>query len=191
MQSHLSAVPWNTPALWQEANAFLAATVRQSRPAIAESRRQAHQIQQLLELSFPIMDRLCRETCPGCRDVCCQRALVWADFRDLIFLHLAGIPVPDRQLLGRQEDHCRYGSPDGCRLDRIRRPFVCTWYQCPAQTRILKRMPTEKQRLLALLQRIKQQRRRMEHEFIQALVEDSARSDPCITSRADTFRIRA
>lgn len=169
MQPHLSSVPWNTPALWQEANCCLAHTLRQNRQALAEPRQIALQIRQLLESIFPLMDCLCREACPDCADICCQRAWVWADFKDLLFLHLAGIPVPDQQLLSRQGDHCHYGGSDGCRLDRIQRPFVCTWYLCPAQTRILRKQPAETQRLLSTLQQIKKRRRRMEDTFIRAV----------------------
>ncbi|WP_319407134.1 hypothetical protein [uncultured Desulfosarcina sp.] len=169
MDYHRSSVPWNTRALWQEANASLATTVRQNRSVIAESRRQAHQIKCLLELTFPHMDRLCRTSCPDCTDICCQRAWIWADFKDLLFCHLAGIPVPDRQLLGRQEDHCRYGGPAGCRLERIRRPFVCTWYLCPAQTQRLRKEPAELQTIQETLRQIKGLRQKMERSFIRAV----------------------
>jgi hypothetical protein len=66
----------------------------------------------LLELIFPLMDHLCRKTCPDCTNICCRRAWVWADFRDLLFCHLAGIPRPDQQLLdrsGRPLPLCRPG----------------------------------------------------------------------------------
>ncbi len=122
-----------------------------------------------LESIFPLMDRLCRETCPDCINTCCRRAWVWADFKDLLFLHLDGIPVPHRQLLGREVDHCRYESPVGCRLDRLQRPFVCTWYLCPAQTRLLDHQPAEKRNLSRVLEQIKNDRKRMEASYIQAV----------------------
>ena len=169
MNDPFSAIPWHTPALWQEANACLKHILQHNGPALDESRRLAHRLKQQLTSTFPLMNRLCRETCPDCADACCRRAWVWADFRDLLFLHLAGIPVPDQQMLDQQGDHCRYGSPGGCRLDRIQRPFVCTWYLCPIQTRILRKQPAEAERLSNTLQQIKIQRRRMENTFIQAV----------------------
>lgn len=169
MDSRLSSTPWHTRALWQEANTCLAHTMRQNHSVLAESHRQAHRIRHRLESIFPLMNRLCDRTCPDCRDICCQRAWVWADFKDLLFLHLAGIPVPDRQLLGRERDHCRYGSPDGCRLDRTQRPFVCTWYLCPAQTQCLRKEPVEMQILQEALQGIKECRQKMEMSFIRAV----------------------
>ncbi|MCB2148249.1 MAG: hypothetical protein KQI81_17365 [Deltaproteobacteria bacterium] len=169
MDDHRSSVPWNTRALWREANTSLATTVRQNRPGIAESRRQARQIKRLLESTFPHMDRLCRRTCPDCTDACCQRAWVWADFKDLLFLHLAGIPAPGRQLLDPQGGHCRYEGPAGCRLERIRRPFVCTWYLCPAQTQRLRKEPAEMQVIQTSLRQIKALRQGMERSFIWAV----------------------
>jgi len=169
MDSNLSSIPWPTPALWQEANTCLAHTMRQNHSVLAESHRQAQRIRRRLESIFPLMDRLCRKTCPGCMDICCRRAWVWADFKDLLFLHLAGIPMPDRQLLGRQGDHCRYKSPDGCRLDRVQRPFVCTWYLCPAQTQRLRKDPVEMQIIQEALQQIKRLRQKMEMSFIRAV----------------------
>jgi hypothetical protein len=94
MQAPFSSIPWNTPALWCEANASLAAAVGRNRPVLAEPQRQAGRIQRLYQLTFPLMDRLCSETCPDCTDICCRRAWVWADFKDLLFFHLADIPCP-------------------------------------------------------------------------------------------------
>jgi hypothetical protein len=78
--------------------------------------------------------------------------------------------VPDQQLLDRQGVHCRYGSPDGCRLDRIQRPFVCTWYLCPAQTQRLQKEPVEMKMVSDSLQQIKRLRREMEASFIRAVI---------------------
>ena len=165
-----SAIPWNTPEGWQAANASLVDAVRRNRPALAAARRSAGKIRQLLDLSFPVMDDLCRQTCPACTDVCCRRAWVWIDFTDLLFLHLAEIQPPVRQLLRRRGDHCGYAGPDGCCLQRMQRPFVCTWYLCPDQTRLLTNRPTEKKLLAGAMEQIKGLRKQMETAFIQALI---------------------
>ena len=169
MDSHLSPVPWNTRDLWKEANSCLAHSIWQNQPALADAYRHAHQIRRHLELIFPMMDRLCRKTCPYCADICCRRSWVWADVKDLIFLHLAGIPVPGQQLLSRKGDRCRYGNPDGCRLDRIQRPFVCTWYLCPAQTQRLRKVPADMKMISDSLQQLKRLRREMETSYIRAV----------------------
>ncbi|BBO69323.1 hypothetical protein DSCA_32530 [Desulfosarcina alkanivorans] len=169
MTAPLSAIPWNTPALWCEANASLADALRTHWSALAGNHRQARQARRLLESIFPRMDILCEQACPACTDVCCQRAWVWADFRDLLFFHLAGIPPPERQLLSQPGDHCRYAGPDGCRLERLQRPFVCTWYLCPAQMRHLRQTPAEMKKVSESLQLIKRLRREMEASFIEAV----------------------
>ena len=94
------AIPWNTTALWQEANASLSLSLLRNRTAMGAARDCASQLRHLLERTSPIMEALCRQTCPSCNDICCRRAWVWADFRDLLFLHLAGIPLPDLVEMG-------------------------------------------------------------------------------------------
>lgn len=169
MDNPYPTVPWNTPGTWQEANDSLRRCLRHNRRRLDEPLDLANKLVAQLTSIFPLMDRLCGQTCPACTDICCQRAWVWADFRDLLFLHLAGIPAPDRQLLFRQGDHCRYSGPDGCRLDRIRRPFVCTWYLCPAQTKHLRKEPVNMKLISDSLQQIKRCRQKMENSFIRAV----------------------
>jgi len=164
-----SFVPWDTIGRWQEANTCLVKTIGNHEAALADCRRQARQTRHLLEILFPLMEDLCRRTCPDCTDICCQRAWVWADFRDLLFFHLAGIPVPERQLVCLRGDHCRYAGPNGCRLERLQRPFICTWYICPAQTRLLNNRPEEKRHLFSKLDQIKNSRKQMEASFIRVV----------------------
>lgn len=173
MDASFSAIPWNIDTLWREANTSLSQSVGHHRRQLSESRRLANGLHDHLLSIFPLMDSLCQRTCPDCTDICCQHAWVWVDFRDLLFYHLAGIPAPDRQLVGRRGEHCRYASPQGCRLKRLQRPFVCTWYICPAQTRLLRKQPREQALLPATLGQIKIERRRMEDHFIQAVTEKS------------------
>ena len=162
-------IPWGTNALWREANTSLNLNVDRHRHRLTDACQLASGLRDRLRSIFPLMDRLCQGTCPECTDICCRHAWVWADFRDLLFYHLAGIPVPDGQLLNQRGGHCRYASPSGCRLDRLQRPFVCTWYVCPAQTRLLRDQPEEQARLSAILEQIKDERRRMEALFIEAV----------------------
>ena len=170
MEFHLASVPWNTTALWQEANASLGLSLLRNRSAMGVALNYASQLRHLLERTSPIMETLCRQTCRSCEDICCRQAWVWADFRDLLFLHLAEIPLPDGQLISRSKGHCRYAGPDGCRLDRIQRPFVCTWYLCPAQARLLDHQSFEKHNLSRILEQIKNDRKRMEAAYIRAII---------------------
>jgi hypothetical protein len=169
MQTDSSHVPWHHPAFWQEANLTFEHLLQLHTVALVECRDIAFRLKEKLASTFPPMDWLCRQTCPDCTDVCCQRAWVWVDFKDLLFLHLAGIAVPEQQLLSRQGERCRYFGAGGCRLDRIQRPFVCTWYLCPSQTRLLVAQPDEKQRLSDTLRGIKALRLQMEDLFVQTI----------------------
>jgi len=168
MSAPFSFIPWNSSALWQEANAAVEHQMQRHRRAMADARHAAGEIRDRFTSIFPIMDRLCRSTCPVCLDICCRHACVWIDFKDLLFLHLAAIPVPDRQLIDHRGERCRYGTPDGCRLDRLQRPYVCTWYLCPAQSAQLKKEPMALKQVTSSLQEIKKLRQYMENAFIQA-----------------------
>ena len=169
METMDTGIPWSTPAAWHEANESLAHALRCHHDRLTEAFRLAERVHHRLTAIFPVMDALCGQTCPACADICCTRAWVWADFRDLLFLHLADIPVPEGQLLSRRDEHCRYGSPRGCHLDRLQRPFVCTWYVCPSQTRVLDRQPAVKTEVTATLTAVKKDRRRMEEAFIRVV----------------------
>ncbi len=168
MDDPIGTVPWAAPDRWRAANAALAHSLRRR---LATPRRLAQALQAELTALFPLMDRLCARTCRDCADVCCRRAWVWADFRDLLFVHLAGIAPPPAQLLAGRGERCRYAAAGGCRLDRLQRPFVCTWYLCPAQRRVLNEMPSAATRLQATLVRIKTLRRQMEDAYIHALFD--------------------
>lgn len=169
MDDPSTTIPWNRPALWREANTALAMTVRHHRRGMAGAIQTAEKIHRRLESVFPRMEDLCRQTCPRCLDNCCQRAWVWADFKDLLFYHLAGIIPPEQQLLGARGEHCRYAGPFGCRLDRFQRPFVCSWYLCPAQTLLLQNSPADRDDLVTSLQWVQAARRRLEAQFIQTV----------------------
>jgi hypothetical protein len=169
MDNLFCEIPWNTPLLWQEANASLKREIRCNRYKLDAPVRLARKQRDQLMSIFPLMDELCEQTCRACGDICCQRAWVWADFKDLLFLHLNSIPILERQLLGRRGEHCCYFGPGGCRLKRLQRPFVCTRYFCPAQTRLLRQRPREHERLSTALQNIKVERQTMEDQFIQAI----------------------
>lgn len=166
MEKNDTGVPWCTAESWAEANASLAHTLTHRRDRFSEAVGIARILRRRLLSLFPRMADLCARTCPACTDICCRRAWVWADFRDLLFLHLADIPVPEAQLLARQGEPCRYGTARGCRLDRLQRPFVCTWYVCPPQTSILVRQPTQRDALNGIIAAIKRDRRQMEDAFM-------------------------
>lgn len=168
MQTDTSPVPWHHTVLWREANETLTYLLKRNADALVECRSRALLLEENLVSIFSLMNLLCRQTCPKCTDICCQRAWVWVDFKDLLFLHLTNVAVPEQQLLSSQGDQCRYFGIGGCRLDRIQRPFICTWYLCPSQTDLLYTQPEEKHRLTNTLRCVKDLRRQMEDLFIEA-----------------------
>ena len=169
MMDPFCSVPWHSHITWQEANTSLSTSLKRNWSALNDCRGHAGQLRHLLEHLFPLMEDLCRQTCPDCPDICCRRAWVWVDFKDLLFMHLADITLPPQQLLRNQGDRCRYVGPAGCQLDRLQRPFICTWYLCPAQSRLLDRQPTGKRHLSRTLEQIKKHRKRMEQSYILAV----------------------
>jgi hypothetical protein len=121
-----------------------------------------------------MLDDLCLETCPRCPDPCCLKASPWFDFRDLIFLHLHALAIPPGQTIKTMASTCRYSSKNGCTLDRISRPWICTWYLCPVQAaNINVRRSHQKKGLLTAINEIKDTRKEMEDEFIKVICQSA------------------
>ena len=130
-------------------------------------------IREILEEMEPVLEQACAAVCPGCTDVCCARATIWYDFKDLLYLfftgsdtgRLPGPGFPDGQIRKVKEpgggQTCVHLGPDGCSQPRIRRPFVCTWYLCPDQKQWLRTQPGSMETLESGLARIKALRQEM------------------------------
>jgi hypothetical protein len=166
---HSPIPPWSTDEAWREANASLASMLDRG-GAIPAAKALAGEIRRCIETLDAPMESLCRAACPTCEDACCLRATVWFDFRDLIYLHLSGETIPPAQIVHAAGKPCRYLRPNGCSLPRTGRPYVCTWYLCPAQKAILGlREGRQWQEMNASLERIKAQRYRLEKMVIEAV----------------------
>jgi len=161
--------PWGSAVKWDEANRSLDHLVRLYRPELKQAIALAAEVRVQLKAIFPLLDDLCRTTCPHCPDPCCLVAKVWIDFKDLVFLHISGLQIPQAQLRPDLAQTCRYWSPRGCTLARIIRPWVCTWYLCPPQLANLRRQsPAVQKTFSQAVKAIKTGRKEMETEFIQA-----------------------
>lgn len=158
--------PWHTAEQWREINVTFGYLKRRYGTELNRAQTLAVELQARLTSIFSLMDELCRCTCLSCPKPCCQAATVWFDFQDLLFLHLAGHSPPISQPLHSNGGRCRFLDPGGCRLPRILRPWICTWYLCPAQTSVLHKH----RRCLddAFLQ-IKRFRGLMEDEFVSVI----------------------
>lgn len=125
----------------------------------------AREIRDLLDaLSDPI-EHLCSATCPGCKDICCERATIWYDFKDLVYLYFGMGRLPEKQIKkipGPVRPQCSNLTETGCRLPRRERPFVCTWYFCPDLTKNPQYRNTP---FSTKIEEIKELRSRMEEAF--------------------------
>ena len=155
---------------WNDANRKVSRMIRYYRKDLNPVFSLAREVQDSLESIFPILDDLCRVTCPWCPNPCCLAAKVWIDFKDLLFLHLRRLYIPSAPLLRNFNDVCRYAGPRGCILPRISRPWICTWYLCPTQkANFFKKPYAVQNHFHQVIQGIKTGRREMEAEFIKVV----------------------
>ena len=130
---------WRTRAQWQAANGVLRYLMdRCAGRRLAAVRETAETLRTELEAVYPLLDRLCEATCPTCRAPCCQAADPRFDLRDLLFIHFTNAAMPIGQPRGEGFTLCRYLGPSGCSLPRQSRPWICTWYICPDQKRLIR-----------------------------------------------------
>ena len=163
-------IPWNSKSLWQEVNKSMSHTVGLHRRPLNEAVGMAKEILSDLQSTFSLMDDLCAKTCPKCPEPCCQSAKLWYDAKDLVFLHLNGIDIPDAQPLAHYDDTCRYLGFKGCTLPRRSRPWICIYYLCPVQTARLRKKSREQFRALdRLLEKIKNDRKKLENEYVRQI----------------------
>ena len=164
------AVPWRSRREWSEAVRALDRLVLSRDGGLAEALSRAAAVRDALEELFPLLDALCLQTCVRCPDPCCLHAAVYVDFRDLLFLSLSEIDRPPGQLRRHPGETCRFFTDHGCRLPRLQRPWVCTWYLCAAQrSRVAEWTASNRHRLLDGLDRIRAERKRMEESFLLAV----------------------
>lgn len=132
--------------------------------------------QKYQEMSRSI-ETICSLTCESCEDICCVRATIWFDLKDLLYLYFGMKMFPDAQIIKTNQESqkkaCCHFSEKGCTLNRVERPFVCTWYFCPVQTEYFKRHhPDIKQTIDQTLLEIKGFRNKIEAEFIRISYPD-------------------
>jgi hypothetical protein len=160
-------IPWSHPSDWKAAQQSIHYHLNRQpgvREAFIPAVREMERLTQDLAIQ---METLCASTCSHCPDPCCLTASVWFDFRDLLSFHLLGTPIPIGQPASDYRGRCRYITPGGCGLPRLIRPWICTWYLCPVQSRWLKKQPgSTGRRLLAALERMKTRRSELETQFL-------------------------
>jgi len=144
------------------------------------ARHTALRIENDLACLGALFDELADTTCACCVRLCCRTARVWLDFKDLLFIHLSGQTLPAHQVRREKEAGCRFLSPRGCRLPRLSRPWVCTWYVCPAQRDALVRdVVMGEVRFTRLRHDVGRMRARMEDQFLRAVHSKHGGGDRC------------
>lgn len=159
--------PWPDPQSWAAVNDAIGYLLDRQTLQISHLHSLADSIRTQLTALYPVMDDLCRLSCPWCPTPCCISARIWYDTRDLLFFHLAAIPVAPGQPNADGNQTCRYLGPVGCRLDRLARPWICTWYICPPQKACLRKQGRGRLEWLETrIARIQTDRKNLETEFI-------------------------
>ena len=167
-RSNIPMVPWGRYPEWREANQSIQYLCRRYGRQLEPAAGLARQVKNQYETLSPLMDELCMVTCRICKAPCCRHAKIWYDERDLLMFHLVRMVPPPSQVISTLRDTCCYLGKNGCTLPRPSRPFICTWYVCPAQhDHVRGKKGNCRNRLMEMIQEIKQLRIRMENVFIQ------------------------
>ena len=165
-----STIPWAPPDEWQAVNRAIRFHFDRYRGDFKTAVSLAQKVKRHLETIFPVLQETCADSCPWCPEPCCQKASVWFDFKDLLFLHFNQQPIPPAQLKANLSVPCKYLTPKGCRLPRITRPWICTWYLCPTQTAKLRNGHQGKHKLLdQMFTQIKSERNLLESEYVRII----------------------
>ncbi len=169
--SRTEIVPWGDPATWSQVHLSLEMTVRSQWEQLAQVRQLARQIGEQLGAIDESLNTLCQSTCVACTDICCRRATLWYDFRDLLFIFLYSGSLPRWQISRKEDLSCIHLSPTGCKLKRYERPFICSWYICPDQIEIFQRRRGEGEpdTILSQLHHIKSHRILLEDLFVEVV----------------------
>ena len=168
-------IPWASSSAWREGRLSLTMTIAAAGADLDPARAMASRIVHRYDLAGDLFDTLSGESCGVCRRPCCRDARVWLDFKDLLLIHLSGQSPPPAQLRCNRQERCRYLTSQGCTLPRGVRPWVCTWYICPAQRRMLLRdIPGGPVRLARWWQEIASLREAMEAAFLAVAIPTKA-----------------
>ena len=164
-------IPWSNQEEWDQVLLSIKQVERSNPAALIDLHKMAVKIRGLYESLSESIAAICSHTCTGCQDICCVRASIWFDFKDLLYIYFGLDQFPRFQIrkisLEGQNKACRHLTKKGCVLSRIERPFVCTWYFCSSQKKYLTKCPDNmKEKIDQVLLEIKDLRKRMEEQFI-------------------------
>lgn len=122
---------------WQSVRSWILEKSHLNNEQVLHLESIAHEIARLFLEMADEMEQISQLTCPQCSDICCLRATVWYDIKDLLYIYYYSKELPRSQIWRRPDGACCYLGEYGCSLERSLRPFICTWYICPAQKDVL------------------------------------------------------
>ena len=144
MTDKKTTIPWTDEDVWSQAVLSITKTISVISADFSQ-RLEVEAMQTLVQRIVggyaeieTVLERVCMASCTTCTDVCCTRATVWYDVRDLLVMYLNTAALPKSQICRQPDLSCCNLTPSGCRLPRSERPFICTWYICPEQNTLLK-----------------------------------------------------
>lgn len=168
--NHFGIPPWKERDHWSQAVHSLKYAGARRRRRLMQAEKFADQIERKLRTVDSALETLCNATCESCIDICCKKATVWYDFKDLLYLYFSTGRLPDGQIHKKPDQTCCHLTPAGCYLSRSVRPFICTWYLCPDQAFLCAgQRPGGLNCIQASIQEIQGLRKQLESEFIKAV----------------------
>jgi len=170
MEQKKSGIPWTSEEDWAEMRLSIAGTALAMGPEAASLQALSSRIVQKYKEIDMVLERVCLQSCPSCIEVCCTRATVWYDVRDLLVIYFATGILPTRQICRRDDHSCCNLTATGCSLERVARPFLCTWYICPAQKILLGEFSggESKNMVSSVINEIKAARKELEEAYVKA-----------------------
>lgn len=163
-------IPWQNREQWME----LQLSIERICEGIGEDTQAITGLTENIRTSYSAVDaqlqELCEKTCSLCSDVCCMRATVWYEIRDLLYLQLAGKSFQENQVSRESDGRCCFLLDNGCSLPRDERPFICTWYICAAQKALLQEQGEAGDLLISRIGEIQESRKNLEEKCIQAVL---------------------
>ncbi|MCD4719179.1 MAG: hypothetical protein K8S13_04870 [Desulfobacula sp.] len=164
-------IPWCSAEEWNQVFLFIKRIDDLHGQKLVNVYKTANQIRHRFEEMSGSIEKVCSHTCVYCEDICCIRATIWFDLKDLLYIYFGLNKFPASQIIknssGNRKKACCHFFEKGCALSRLERPFICTWYFCSEQKRYLTRHHQKiKQNFEQILIEIKNLRNKMEEEFI-------------------------
>lgn len=122
----------------------------------------AQTYKEAMELVSSFTEEYTQKTCPYCGTVCCAQKHGLPEFGDVAAFLSLGYEIPSYDLNRPLSGACQFMGKRGCILERIVRPYRCTWYFCdPLLTQIEIGPTAHYNQFIKLVQRLSETRGRM------------------------------